>query len=75
LRPEAERLVEQLWREKNDPANVVVALRADRVLSETLRHAAFRAVLRKVQPPADAQASRMIRPDTSVTNSRPLFSW
>ena len=54
LRPEAERLVEQLWRETNDPAKVVAALRADRALSETLRHAAFRAVLCKVQPPADA---------------------
>jgi hypothetical protein len=49
LRPEAERLVEQLWREKNDPAEVVAALRADRVLSEALRQAALRAVLRRVQ--------------------------
>ena len=32
LRPEAERLVEPLWREKNDPAEVVEALRADRRL-------------------------------------------
>src|SRR5262249_40978276 len=54
LRPEAERLVKQLWREKNDPAAVVAALRADPVLSATLRHAALRAVLRKVQPAADA---------------------
>jgi WD40 repeat protein/tRNA A-37 threonylcarbamoyl transferase component Bud32 len=52
-RPEAERLVEQLWREKHDSAKVVAALRADRALSEALRHAAWRAVLRKVQPPAD----------------------
>ena len=51
LRPEAERLVEQLWREKNDPAAVVEALRADRVLSDELRHAALRAVLGKVRPP------------------------
>jgi WD40 repeat protein len=50
LRPEAERLVEQLWRAKNDPAEVVAALRADRGLSEELRHAALRAVLRRVQP-------------------------
>jgi WD40 repeat protein/predicted Ser/Thr protein kinase len=54
LRPEAERLVEQLWREKNDPAKVVAALRADRTLSEALRHAALRAVLRRVQPPQAA---------------------
>ena len=50
LRPEAERLVEQLWRQKNDPAAVVEALRADRVLSEPLRQAALRAVLRKARP-------------------------
>jgi predicted NACHT family NTPase len=47
LRPEAQRLVEQLWREKNDPSEVVKALRADRALCEALRHAALRAVLRK----------------------------
>jgi hypothetical protein len=51
LRPGAERLVEQLWREKNDPAEVVAALRAGRVPSEALRQAALRAVLRRVQPP------------------------
>jgi YD repeat-containing protein len=51
LRPEAELLVEQLWREKNDPAEVVKALRGDRVRSEALRHAALRAVLRLAQPP------------------------
>ncbi len=50
LRPEAERLVEQLWRAKNDPAEVVAALRADRALSEAQRQAALRAVLRRVQP-------------------------
>jgi len=54
LRPEAERLVEQLWRQKNDPAEVVEALRADPALSEPLRHAALRAVLRKAQPPEAA---------------------
>jgi eukaryotic-like serine/threonine-protein kinase len=54
LRGEAERLVEQLWRENNDPAEVVEALRGDRVLSEALRHAALRAVLRQVQPPEAA---------------------
>jgi WD40 repeat protein len=53
LRPEAERLVEPLWREKNDPAEVVEALRADRVPSEALRQAALRAVLRRARPPED----------------------
>ena len=47
--PEAERLVEPLWRQKNDPADVVAALRADRELCEALRHAALRAVLRRVR--------------------------
>jgi WD40 repeat protein/tetratricopeptide (TPR) repeat protein len=46
LRPEAERLVKQLWRQKNDAAEVVEALRADGALSEALRQAALRAVLR-----------------------------
>ena len=54
LRPEAERLVESLWRQKNDPAEVVEALRADRALSEPLRQAALRAVLRRVLPPEAA---------------------
>jgi hypothetical protein len=53
LRPEAERLVEQLWRQKNNLDEVVEALRADRALSEPLRHAALRAVLRTAQPPTD----------------------
>jgi WD40 repeat protein len=47
LRPEAERLVESLSRQKNDPAAVVDAIRADRALSEPLRQAALRAVLRR----------------------------
>jgi WD40 repeat protein len=51
LRPEAERLVDRLWGEKNDPAEVVKSLRADRSLSEPLRHAALRVVLRRAQPP------------------------
>jgi WD40 repeat protein/predicted Ser/Thr protein kinase len=50
LRPEAERLVEQLWRQKKNPDDVVKVLRADRVLSEPLRHAALRALLRKALP-------------------------
>jgi eukaryotic-like serine/threonine-protein kinase len=51
LRPEAERLVEQLWHEKNDPSDVVNALRADRMLGDELRHATLRAVLRRAQLP------------------------
>ena len=54
LRPDAERLVESLWRQKPSPAGVVDALRADRVLSEPLRQAALRAVLRRAQPPGPA---------------------
>jgi hypothetical protein len=54
LRPEAERMVEQLWHEKNDPAKVVEALRGDQLLSEAQRQAAFRAVLRRVQSPEAA---------------------
>jgi WD40 repeat protein len=54
LRPEAERLVEALWRQKHDPAEVVEAVRDDRVLSGPLRQAALRAVLRKAQPPETA---------------------
>jgi WD40 repeat protein len=50
LRPVAERLIEPLWREKNDPTEVVEALRADRGLSEPLRQAARRAVLRRALP-------------------------
>jgi WD40 repeat protein/predicted Ser/Thr protein kinase len=53
LRPEAERLVEQLWRQKNDAAAVVEALRADQALSEPMRQAALREVLRRAQPPTD----------------------
>jgi WD40 repeat protein len=53
LRPQAERLVEQLWRQKNDAAAVVEALRADTALSEPLRHAALRDVLRRAQPPTE----------------------
>jgi hypothetical protein len=50
LRPEAKRLIEPLWREKHDPAEVVKVLRADRVLSEPLREVALRAVLRRSLP-------------------------
>jgi eukaryotic-like serine/threonine-protein kinase len=48
LRPESERLVDGLFREKKDLAEMVVAtLRADQSLSEARRNAAFRAVLRR----------------------------
>jgi WD40 repeat protein/serine/threonine protein kinase len=51
LRPEAERLVERLWNQKNAPAEIVKTLRANPVLSEPLRHAAELAVLRRAIPP------------------------
>jgi eukaryotic-like serine/threonine-protein kinase len=51
LRTEAERLLDSFWREKNNPAEVVAALRFDGALSEPLRQAALRAVLRRTQPP------------------------
>jgi hypothetical protein len=54
LRLEAERLVEQLWLEKSDPANIAEALRADRALSALLRHAALNVVLRRALPPEAA---------------------
>jgi WD40 repeat protein len=50
LRPEAERLVERLWQQKNDPTAVADALRADPALSKPLRQVALRAVLRRAQP-------------------------
>jgi WD40 repeat protein/predicted Ser/Thr protein kinase len=56
LRPEAERLVTRLWGDKHNPAKVVEALRLDRALSESLRHAAMRAVLRRAVPPEAAPA-------------------
>ncbi len=62
LRPEAERLVEQVWRQENDPAEVVKALRADRSLSEPLRQAALRAVLRRTQPAEPAPGNPLGSP-------------
>jgi eukaryotic-like serine/threonine-protein kinase len=47
LRPEAEHLVERLFREFNDPSKVVASLRADSSLGEPQRHAALQAVLRR----------------------------
>jgi WD40 repeat protein len=50
LKPEAERLVEQLWRQNKAAAAVVDALRGDRSLSEAQRHAALRVVQRRSAP-------------------------
>ncbi len=69
LRPEAERWVERIWREKNAPAEVAEALRADRVPSEALRHAALRACYDGRDRRKPPTAIRMIRPDASATNS------
>jgi WD40 repeat protein/predicted Ser/Thr protein kinase len=54
LRPEAERLVERLFQEKKDAAEVVSALRADPPLTEPQRTAALRSVLRRSAKPAEA---------------------
>jgi WD40 repeat protein len=50
LAPEADRLVEKLFHQKKEAAEVVAAVRADRSLSEPQRHAALRAVLRRQSP-------------------------
>ena len=54
LRPQAERLVEELFQEKKEAALVVAAVRADRSLSEHQRHAAIRAVLRRFATQVEA---------------------
>ena len=51
LRPEAERLVERLWWQKPDPAEIIEALRADPALTGPQRHAAQLALLRRTIPP------------------------
>jgi WD40 repeat protein len=51
LRPEAERLVERLWRQKTNPAEIIETLRADPALSGPQRHAAQLVVLRRARPP------------------------
>jgi WD40 repeat protein len=58
LRPEAERLVAKLFRERKDAADVVATVQADRSLSEPQRHAALRAVLRRAHPLAGAAGNR-----------------
>jgi WD40 repeat protein/predicted Ser/Thr protein kinase len=55
LRPEAERLVAKLFREKKDAAEVVAVVRSDRSLSEAQRHAALRAVLRAGMRPGQPE--------------------
>jgi WD40 repeat protein/predicted Ser/Thr protein kinase len=50
LRPEAERLVARLFALLREPAEVVARLRTDQSLSDPLRHAALRAVMRRGQP-------------------------
>jgi WD40 repeat protein len=63
LRPKAEGLVEQLWQKTNkNPEEVVKALRADPTLTEALRHAALREVLRRVPPPEAARGKPAGRP-------------
>jgi WD40 repeat protein len=47
LRPDAERLVERLFAESHEPDQVVARLRADQSLSNSLRHAALRALMRR----------------------------
>jgi WD40 repeat protein len=47
LRPVAERLVERLFAEFREPAQVIARLRADEALSDPLRHAALREVMRR----------------------------
>jgi eukaryotic-like serine/threonine-protein kinase len=49
LRPEAERLVARLYTELREPADVVAHLRADKTLSDLLRHMALREVMRRCQ--------------------------
>jgi WD40 repeat protein/predicted Ser/Thr protein kinase len=54
LRPEAERLVAELFHQKKDAAEVAAAVRADPSLTEAQRHAAIRAVLRRSAKQVDA---------------------
>jgi WD40 repeat protein/predicted Ser/Thr protein kinase len=62
LRPEAEQLVEHLWVEKQkDPAAVAEALRGDASLSEPLRRAALRALIRRTSPPDAAPGKPLDR--------------
>jgi len=57
LRPEAERFVARLFSERLEPAEVVARLDADQSMSDPLRRAAIRAMLRRTQPPEPAPGS------------------
>jgi WD40 repeat protein len=50
LRPEAERLVDRLLRQKQEASLVAQSLKEDEALSEALRRAAFHALWRRGQP-------------------------
>jgi hypothetical protein len=65
LRPEAERLREQLWRQKKDAAAVVEALRADGAPTEPLRHAACVPCCERHGRRRLHRASQTIGPDAS----------
>jgi hypothetical protein len=71
LRPEAERLVEDLWRQKKNPDEIAEALLADRTLSEPKRHAALRALLKRTMPAEAIPGNeRGRRAGTSPTSMR-----
>jgi hypothetical protein len=57
LRPEAERLVDRLFRAKREPADVVAAIAADTSLSAPMRRAARDAVLRRTLRPQAAEGT------------------
>jgi WD40 repeat protein/predicted Ser/Thr protein kinase len=66
VRPEATRLVERLFAELREPAQVVARLRADTQLSDPLRRAAFQAVLRHgLSSPYPRRRPGGTRPDQS----------
>jgi WD40 repeat protein len=54
LRPEAERLVDRLFRETKEASVVAEALKEDKELSDLLRRAALLALLRRALPPEAA---------------------
>jgi WD40 repeat protein len=62
LRPEAERIVDELWRQKKDPAEIVETLQANLALSEPQRHAARIEVLRRATSPNPAPGNPPGRP-------------
>ncbi len=72
LRPEAERLVDSLWRQKHDPAKVVELLLADKALSVRERHAAQVALLRRACATGIRKVSAQKGAD--LEHSGPLFA-